>query len=68
MGYGFPRRPWEPEKVSGHEIADHFAEVGKMVDIGSGYLVPTLLRGNAYGGNVKWGMDSHGDRGNQEII
>jgi len=25
------------------------------------YLVPTLLRGNAYGGSVKWGMDSHGD-------
>jgi len=56
---------WEPENViskaktacdlSEHSIPDHFADVGKMVELGSGSqreintLVPTLLRGNAYG-------------------
>ncbi len=42
-------------ELSDHAIPDHFADVGKMVELGSGSqretnrLVPTLLRGNAYG-------------------
>jgi len=42
-------------ELSEHPIPDHFVEINKMVELGSGSqretnrLVPTLLRGNAYG-------------------
>jgi len=44
-------------ELSEHSIFDHFADVGKMVELGSGSqreisditLIPTLPRGNAYG-------------------
>ena len=41
-------------ELSEHPIPDHFVEINKMVELGSGSqretnrLVPTLLRGNAY--------------------
>ena len=42
-------------EVSGHNIADHFADVGKMVELGSGSQHEELkvLLGSVYGEMVK---------------
>ena len=42
-------------EISGHNIADHFADVGKMVELGSGSQHEKLkmLPGRVYGERVK---------------